>query len=691
MAGDALEEPQGLSVSLSGLMTPTSVIGMASGMELPRKRKGSMDIPETKSASNLDEDMEDDQERSEGDDQHLKIKCIREPHSQIEKRRRDKMNNLIDELAAMIPTCNPMSRKLDKLTVLRMAVQHLKSLKGATNSFAEANYKPAFLPDDELKHLVLRAADGFLFVVGCDRGKIVFFSESVSKILNYCRTELIGQSLFDYVHPKDIGKVKEQLSASELYPRERLIDAKKSQRYCTVHCTGYMRVWPTRQLGTEGEAEVDKESSHFSCLVAVGRVHPHTLPQANGEIKVKPTEFVTRYAMDGKFTFVDQRATIILGYLPQELLGTSCYEYFHLDDLPHLADRHRKVLRSKEKIETNCYKFKTKYGSFVTLQSQWFSFINPWTKEVEYIVSTNTVISGKSNPGGSGDKAEQPSSSKASEDDAKKSQQFPIIPGISSASGMIYAGCIGTQIANEIMDYNRMNSSPSSGNTSPFSVLQDKSPLALAQASSNVPNGEATDVEMPGKSSSEDEARGGPFTAGENLMEGSSQLDLEGVPGLAALSTDEAAMAVIMSLLETDANLALRSLLPLGKDQKGETLLACFAMLRNTCLSQAIRQELKCFTVIQWHLSLTCQGYATLEIGSSLQFTGPGDNFFLLMGPVRMPGWRSATSKMVIGNWTKLSTNKGRVSQGTIHGNPVSKSFVGSAKYNFLDTCVKMC
>lgn len=81
----------------------------------------------------------------------------------------------------------------------------------------------------------------------------------------------------------------------------------ESQRYCTVHCTGYMRIWPTRQLGTEGEAEVDKESSHFSCLVAVGRVHPHTLPQANGEIKVKPTEFVTRYAMDGKFTFVDQR------------------------------------------------------------------------------------------------------------------------------------------------------------------------------------------------------------------------------------------------------------------------------------------------------------------------------------------------------------------------------------------------
>lgn len=51
------------------------------------------------------------------------------------------------------------------------------------------------------------------------------------------------------------------------------------------------------------------------------------------------------------------------------------------------------VLRGREKIETSCYKFKTKYGSYVSLKSQWFSFRNPWTKEVEFIVSLNRVIS----------------------------------------------------------------------------------------------------------------------------------------------------------------------------------------------------------------------------------------------------------------------------------------------------------
>ncbi|CAH2035810.1 unnamed protein product, partial [Iphiclides podalirius] len=380
-------------------------------------------------------------------------------HSEIEKRRRDKMNTYISELSSMIPMCGAMSRKLDKLTVLRMAVQHLRSVRGALSAGPlTARPRPSFLSESEMNSLVLHAAhDTFLMVLGCDRGRLLYVSTSVSRKLNYDQSELLGQSLFDILHPKDVAKVKEQLSAADLNPRERLIDAKtmlpvkadvvtgasrlcpgarrsffcrikcrpngtvgtlikeeacngtkirrkqNERKYCVVQCTGYLKSWASAEMEASGaspgdDAGEEAEPGSLSCLVAVGRVLSDLSPLHNQLVPTptmqpaRPLQYVSRHTTDGKFLFVDQRVTLALGFLPQELLGTSLYEYVSAPELSMVARTHKTALLQRDAMHTSPYYFRRKDGTMAKITTHFKPFRNPWSKEVECLVANNTEV-----------------------------------------------------------------------------------------------------------------------------------------------------------------------------------------------------------------------------------------------------------------------------------------------------------
>ncbi|XP_013191263.1 aryl hydrocarbon receptor nuclear translocator homolog isoform X3 [Amyelois transitella] len=366
----------------------------------------------------------------------------RENHCEIERRRRNKMTAYITELSDMVPTCSALARKPDKLTILRMAVAHMKALRGTGNTSTDGTYKPSFLTDQELKHLILEAADGFLFVVSCDTGRIIYVSDSIAPVLNYSQGEWYSSCLYDQVHPDDVEKVREQLSTQEPQNTGRILDLKTGtvkkeghqssmrqvmgsrrgficrmrvggsgegahlgrlrarnslgpshdgHNYAVVHCTGYIKNWPPTGMQMDRPVEDELHASHC-CLVAIGRLQVTSTPNATeNSLSTGGVEFVSRHSVDGRFTFADQRATQVVGYAPADLLGKLCYEFYHLEDQQHMRDNFDQVLKLKGQIISLMYRFRTKSKEWVWLRTSAFAFLNPYNDDVEYIVCTNTL------------------------------------------------------------------------------------------------------------------------------------------------------------------------------------------------------------------------------------------------------------------------------------------------------------
>uniref|UniRef100_A0A2K6TFZ3 Aryl hydrocarbon receptor nuclear translocator n=1 Tax=Saimiri boliviensis boliviensis TaxID=39432 RepID=A0A2K6TFZ3_SAIBB len=365
-----------------------------------------------------------------------KERFARENHSEIERRRRNKMTAYITELSDMVPTCSALARKPDKLTILRMAVSHMKSLRGTGNTSTDGSYKPSFLTDQELKHLILEAADGFLFIVSCETGRVVYVSDSVTPVLNQPQSEWFGSTLYDQVHPDDVDKLREQLSTSENALTGRILDLKtgtvkkEGQQSSMRMCMGSRRSFICRmRCGSSAVDPVsvnrlsfvrnrcslfitdlflfvcvslpddDPEAGQGSkfCLVAIGRLQVTSSPNCTDMSNVcQPTEFISRHNIEGIFTFVDHRCVATVGYQPQELLGKNIVEFCHPEDQQLLRDSFQQVVKLKGQVLSVMFRFRSKNQEWLWMRTSSFTFQNPYSDEIEYIICTNTNVKNSS-------------------------------------------------------------------------------------------------------------------------------------------------------------------------------------------------------------------------------------------------------------------------------------------------------
>ncbi|XP_054477014.1 aryl hydrocarbon receptor nuclear translocator isoform X5 [Anoplopoma fimbria] len=408
-----------------------------------------------RAAPDFDDDDDDegnklfrcDDETGGGND---KERFARENHSEIERRRRNKMTAYITELSDMVPTCSALARKPDKLTILRMAVSHMKSLRGSGNTNSDGSYKPSFLTDQELKHLILEAADGFLFVVSCETGRIVYVSDSLTPVLNQAQSEWLGSSLYDQLHPDDTEKLREQLSTAENNNTGRMLDLKTGTvkkegqqsssrmtmgarrsficrmrcgscpvepmsmnrlnflrnrnrnglgtakegepQYVVVHCTGYIKSWPPSGVSLTDDESDNTQGSRY-CLVAIGRLQVTCCP---GETDINsisvPVEFISRHNCQGMFTFVDHRCMAAVAYQPQELLGKNILEFAHPEDQGLLRDSFQQVVKLKGQVLSVMFRFRSKSREWIWMRTSSFTFQNPFSEEIEYIICTNVNV-----------------------------------------------------------------------------------------------------------------------------------------------------------------------------------------------------------------------------------------------------------------------------------------------------------
>ncbi|XP_072525682.1 clock circadian regulator b isoform X2 [Salminus brasiliensis] len=344
-------------------------------------------------------------------------KAKRVSRNKSEKRRRDQFNVLIKELGTMLPG---NTRKMDKSTILQKSIDYLHKHKEiaaqSESNEIRQDWKPPFLSNEEFTQLMLEALDGFFLAILTD-GNVIYVSESVTSLLGHLPSDLVDQNLLNFLpvgEHADVYKALsshpecENISPEYLKTKNQLefcchmlrgsMDPKEPPVYEYVKFIGNFKALSnmprTTRNGLEGVLQRSLRPAFDDqvCFVATVRLAKPQFIKEMCTVEEPNEEFTSRHSLEWKFLLLDHRAPPIIGYLPFEVLGTSGYDYYHVDDLESLAKCHEHLMQFG-KGKSCYYRFLTKGQQWIWLQTHYYITYHQWNSRPEFIVCTHTVVS----------------------------------------------------------------------------------------------------------------------------------------------------------------------------------------------------------------------------------------------------------------------------------------------------------
>ncbi|MBN3307703.1 PER3 protein, partial [Amia calva] len=255
----------------------------------------------------------------------------------------------------------------------------------------------------------LKNTDTFVVVFSLASGRVLYISEQASSILNCKRKFLYSVKFVELVYNQDVNIFYSHTAQPHLPPWN--VDSSsaamlfQSAQVKSFFCRfrggkdreGEMRYNPFRltpYLLRVNEPGIGERQP--CCLALAERIHSgYEAPRIPTDKRI----FTTTHSPSCVFMEVDDRAVPLLGYLPQDLIGTSALTCLHPEDRPLMLAMHRKILKyaGQPPFDHSPVRFRCQNGDYVTLDTSWCSFINPWSRKVAFIIGRHKVRAGPLN------------------------------------------------------------------------------------------------------------------------------------------------------------------------------------------------------------------------------------------------------------------------------------------------------